>query len=234
MVMRVFIGQDSRELEAYDVAAATLLRHSNLYAEPLDDRSLRTQGLLWRPMLRQGNKLHDLISGVDQSTEFAQSRFLVPLLCRSGPALFVDCDVVILRNVTAMMTHCVGSNANKAVWVVKHHGLEWPKQKMDGQTQRIYPSKGWSSVMLFNCSHPAHRRLTLHDVNTRHRDDLHAFYWLHDDEIGQIPVQWNWLVGVAPKPENPGIAHFTLGGPWLPGWVPREHDEIWLKARREL
>jgi len=123
------------------------------------------------------------------------------------------------------------ADPSKAVMVVKHdHRQEG--MKMDNQPQQSYPRKNWSSVMLFNCNHSANRRLTVEDVNRRPGRDLHRFYWLHDDEIGELPPEWNWLVGVQPKPKHPKIAHYTLGGPWLPGWRPQEHDDLWLEAKR--
>jgi hypothetical protein len=101
---------------------------------------------------------------------------------------------------------------------------------MGGMIQTAYERKNWSSVMLFNCDHPANRRLTIEDVNGRPGRDLHAFYWLHDSEIGELPPTWNWLVNVTPKPVAPKLAHFTNGGPWIPNWEPAPHDEIWLGA----
>jgi hypothetical protein len=99
---------------------------------------------------------------------------------------------------------------------------------MDGQQQVAYARKNWSSVALWNCDHPANRRLSLVDVNERPGRDLHAFYWLHDDEIGELPARWNWLVGVQDKPEDPAIAHFTLG---TPDMVPNSpHADIWFNA----
>ncbi len=68
------------------------------------------------------------------------------------------------------------------------------------------------------------------DINSRPGRDLHAFYWLADDEIGDLQPQWNWLVNQTPRPQNLGIAHFTLGGPWLPGWKPAAHDDLWTEA----
>jgi hypothetical protein len=85
-------------------------------------------------------------------------------------------------------------------------------------------------VMLWNCDHPANQRLSLQDVNERPGRDLHRFYWLNDDEIGSLPREWNWLVNVTEKPKNPCIAHFTLGGPFTPGWLKADHDLIWLQA----
>jgi hypothetical protein len=220
--MRVVIGHDSREEGALDVALASLHRTSGIGADMLRTADMHERGLFWRPMLDGV----DIISGVRQSTEFAVSRFLVPVMLR-GVVLFTDCDVVFLRDVAYMPF-----DHTKAVSVVKHPPLVSAAGKMDGQTQRDYHRKNWSSVAMWNCDHPANRRLTLQDVNTRHRDYLHGFAWLHDDEIGELSPEWNWLVGVTPKPENPGIAHFTLGGPWLPNWARREHDDIWWGAQR--
>lgn len=231
-MMRAYIGFDPREHDAYRVAAKTLRETSGIEAEPLVEERLRAAGLLWRPVDRRG-RMHDLVSGADQSTEFAISRFLVPMLCQSGWALFADCDVVFLRDVRRMIEQSGATlGGHKAVYVVRHNHRPSEQWKMDGQAQAAYPRKNWSSVMLFDCDHPAHRRLSLYDVNSRPGRALHAFYWLHDDEIGELPREWNWLVGVQPKPERPAIAHFTLGGPFTPGWKGAEHDDIWMEAAK--
>ncbi len=103
---------------------------------------------------------------------------------------------------------------------------------MDGQAQLSYPRKNWSSVMLINCDHHAWERVGLGLVNNLKGIDLHRFVFLDDEEIGELPAEWNWLVNVQPKPENPAIAHFTLGGPFIPGWKGAPHDEIWTNEHR--
>jgi hypothetical protein len=228
--VRAYIGFDPREAEAYRVAARTLRDTSGIEAEPLVEERLRATGLLWRPVDRRG-RMHDLVSGADQSTEFAISRFLVPMLCQSGWALFADCDVVFMRNVRGMLELGIGDEP-RAVYVVKHNHLPREQWKMDGQAQLAYSRKNWSSVIVWNCNHPAHRRLNLHTVNTMPGRWLHGFGWLHDSEIGELAPEWNWLVGVQPKPERPAIAHFTLGGPFTPGWKGAEHDDIWTEAAK--
>lgn len=227
--MRVYIGWDEREAEAYRVAADTLHETSGLVAEKLDSARLASHGLLTRISDHRGSQDYDLISNAPKATRFAVSRFLVPILCQSRWALFMDCDMVVLANVHRMLEEV---EPGKAVYVVQHDHRPAEQWKMVNQAQTAYPRKNWSSVMLFDCEHPANRRLTLWDVNHRPGRDLHAFYWLADDEIGALDASWNWLVGVQPKPEQPRIAHFTLGGPWLPGWKPAEHDDLWLEAAR--
>jgi hypothetical protein len=227
--MRVLIGRDEREREAWSVAAHSLWMTSHIQAEPLVESDLRARGLFWRPVDRRGGRMHDIISGDDCSTQFSVLRFLAPLLGMRGWVLFTDCDVVFFRGVRYMPR-----DPQFAVMVVKHKHSPRSKTKMDAQTQRTYLRKNWSSVMLVNCEHAANRRLTLNDVNTRHRDELHALYWLHDSEIGELPPDWNWLVGEQPMPKDCGIAHFTLGGPFTTGWRGAEHDDLWKAAQRRM
>jgi lipopolysaccharide biosynthesis glycosyltransferase len=226
--VRVFIGYDSREQAAYEVAVNSLRAHRwDANAIPLRLERLASVGLLRRSMDARG-QLYDLPSNAPCSTEFAISRFLVPIICQSGWALCVDCDVVFLGDVAELFAL---ADPTKAVMVVKHQ-QSGGGMKMDGQVQTHYARKNWSSVVLWNCDHPANRRLSLQDVNERPGRDLHAFYWLADAEIGELPAKWNWLVNVEPKPADAKIAHFTQGGPWLPTWHGADHDEIWLRASR--
>ncbi len=221
--MRIYIGYDPAEQEAYRVAVKTLGQYTKTTPEPLSADRLQATGLLRRAVDKRG-QMYDMASNAPCSTEFAVWRFLVPILCQSGWALFTDCDVVFMANPRELLAV---ADPDKAVMVVKHqhfgHGT-----KMGGMAQTHYSRKNWSSVMLFNCDHPANLRLLLQDVNERPGRDLHAFYWLHDSEIGELPTEWNWLVNVTAKPEYPKIAHYTLGGPWIEGWKPAEHDELWL------
>lgn len=229
-VLRVYIGFDSRETVAYDVAKASLLEHASapVVITPLMLERLQASGLSERPYRIYRNSVWDVISDAPVSTEFANTRFLVPLLAQTGWALFTDCDVVFLADVAELFAQ---ADSRYAVMCVKHQHQPTETEKMDGQVQTSYPRKNWSSVVLFNCDHPAHQNLTLARINNAPGRDLHAFYWLQDHEIGELDAGWNWLVGAQPKPLNPKIAHFTLGGPWLAEWKASEHDQLWLDCQ---
>jgi hypothetical protein len=56
---------------------------------------------------------------------------------------------------------------------------------------------------------------------------LHRFCWLEDDEIGELPVEWNWLVGHSDPEVNPKNVHFTDGGPWFQGFENVPHADEW-------
>lgn len=227
---RIYIGFDSREPDAYLVAESSLRRRakSPVSVTPLNGHRLAESGLLRRPMDTRGNRF-DFLSGAPCSTEFAISRFLVPILAQTGWALFVDSDVVFLGDVGELFAL---ADPDYAVMVVKHAPYGGG-QKMGGQAQLAYPRKGWSSVVLWNCDHPANRRLSLVDVQERRGFDLHGFYWLADYEIGELPESWNWLVNVVPPPDYARLAHFTEGGPFLSSWNGAPYDAIWTEAYRE-
>ncbi len=230
--MKAYIGYDPNERLAAKVASSTLFETSGIVAEYLIESELRARGLYARQVDKRNGQPYDLISNAPCSTEFATSRFLVPILCQTGWALFTDCDMVFLRSVEELPE----LDPSKAIYVVKHPATVHDNamhEKMCGLIQTFYQRKNWSSVMIFNCDHPANRRLSLNDVNTRPGRDLHAFYWLADDEIGELPGEWNWLVGLQPMPDDPAIAHFTLGGPWFKNWQSQQYDHIWIDARAQ-
>lgn len=226
---KVYIGSDSREQSAYRVTLRSLLRHSSIPLEvtPLDSERLAHSGLLRRVTDRRG-QIYDLQSNAPASTDFHASRFLTPILAQNGFCLFIDCDMLFMADVAELFAL---ADPSKAVMVVKHHNGHEAGLKMDGQQQVLYPRKNWSSCMLFNADHPANRRLTLQDVNERPGRDLHAFFWLHDDEIGELPAEWNVLIGIHELPEKPKLVHYTLGTPDI---VDSEHAELWLREYAEL
>lgn len=226
----VFIGYDPREHSAYNVAAHSILRRSeNVLIHPLSLPLLTAY--VNRPIENRNGQLWCKISDAPMSTEFANSRFTVPFIQREGWALFIDCDMVCLSDINKLFDLC---DDDYAVMVVKHGEKDWAASKMNGLRQPAYPRKNWSSVMLINCGHPSHARLRAMDrIYHWPGRDLHAFKWLDDDEIGELPPEWNYLVGVDPIEEasKAKLMHFTLGGPWFPNWKERPLDNIWNAER---
>lgn len=229
--LQVFLGYDPVEHEAAMVCAASLRRVTNGEIEPvfLKQDRLRAAGLYTRAEDWRGQK-YDFASQSTMSTQFSNSRFLTPILGQSGFALFCDTDMAFFEDPRAMLSEVV-DECDCAVYCVQHfhHGSE--PSKMMGMAQTQYPRKNWSSVMLFDCDHPANQRLSLWDVNNRPGSDLHQFYWLNNDEIGSLDARWNQLVGVRPTISAEGIVHWTLGGPWFAGWPGAAHDDLWLAER---
>ena len=61
--------------------------------------------------------------------------------------------------------------------------------------------------------------------------------WLDDDEVGEVPFVWNFLVGhnrVDPADEAgtaPRAIHYTSGGPWFERYRDCEFADLWVQER---
>lgn len=226
--LRVFVGYDSRERVAYDVCVQSLRDHASipLVIEPLDERRLRHAGLYRREWRYEEGQFIDMHDRRPWSTEFAFTRFLVPALCQwHGVALFCDCDFLWRADVAELAELF---DPAFAVQCVQHHHEPVETVKMEGQAQGRYLRKNWSSLMLWNCGHPANLLLTPHKVNLERGQWLHAFSWAEPHEIGALPEAWNYLVDVNEAwILEPKAAHFTLGIPTMPGRADDEFADEW-------
>ncbi|GJM87114.1 hypothetical protein PR202_ga03038 [Eleusine coracana subsp. coracana] len=226
---RVFVGYDSREDIAYRVCRRSLLRHASIPVEviPIVQQDLRSSGLYWRER------------GPTESTEFSFTRFLTPYLAGyRGWALFVDCDFLFLADVAELAEYMAAAAPDLAVLCVHHDYTPTEATKMDGAVQTAYPRKNWSSMVLFNCAHPKNKAaLTPEAVSAQTGAFLHRFMWLEDDEIGEVPFVWNFLVGhnrVDPADlagTTPRAIHYTSGGPWSERYKDCEFADLWVQER---
>ena len=222
--LRIYVGWDSREDIAYQACKKSIEYHASVPVEiiPLKQKLLRRDGVYTRPV----DKL--------ASTEFTFTRFLVPELAEfDGWALFIDCDFIFLDDVKKLFDQ---ANNKYAVMCAQHNYTPKKTTKMDGQIQHVYPRKNWSSMMLFNCSHPNTKGLTRHVVNNATNDGafFHRLTWTPDKFIGELSHEWNWLVGVYDEPEDgtPKALHYTDGGPWFPEYENCEYANEYYKMER--
>lgn len=216
------MGYDYREDLAYKVAKYSIERRTNS-TEVIKLKLQDYPDLLTRKVEMRGNQMWCPISDAPVGTEFTFTRFLIPHLT-SGWALFVDCDIICLDDVSKIFDF---ADDKYAVMCVKHDYVPKEEIHMVDQIQTKYFRKNWASVMLFNCDHPANKRLTLDVINTWPGRDLHGLKWLSDNEIGDLPSVWNHLVDVDYPVDDVKIMHYTLGGPWLNGWKDVDSDKIW-------
>ncbi len=216
MSLKIFIGWDSRETEAYKVCVKSLKKYASqeLDITPIVKDTLIETGEYYRPQPEAG------------SVEFTYTRFLVPYLANyDGWALFIDCDFLFTRDVSELFDM---TNDKYALMCAKHDYVPKNSIKMDGQKQVSYPRKNWSSCILWNCGHPANIILNPDVVSKESGAFLHRFYWLPDESIGDIPLEWNWLEGEYDKPDTPPAAiHFTNGGPWFENYQNTDYADLW-------
>lgn len=232
-LLPIFIGYDPREHDAYMVAKHSIERRASVPVLISPIYLPHTNPTLHRPIEKRNGRMYCPISDAPMATEFAISRFCVPFIQREGWALFIDCDMLCLTDISSLFAM---ADDRYAVMVVKHKHENGDDVKMDNQVQTYYKRKNQSSLMLINCSHPANRRLTIDNLNRWPGRDLHAFKWLEESEIGYLPIYWNFLVNVTIEGNisDAKMLHYTLGGPFLEGWKGAAHDDLWMKEYRTL
>ena len=214
--LKIFIGYDPKEAVAFHVLCHSLLERSSnpISITPINLRNLRQ---LYK-------RQHDQ----RQSNEFSFSRFLVPYLCDyEGFGIYMDCDMLAIGDIGTILNDI---DKNHAVSVVKHDYESKVKVKYLGNKQYSYPRKNWSSFIVWNCSHPSNASVSPEFVGEADAATLHRFLWLKDEEIGELSVEWNWLVG---EYENPSasikVLHWTLGGPYFDEYLNTEFSDEWKK-----
>ena len=230
-IIPYYIGYDRTEDEAYQVCRWSMARRSCLpvHSIKLEQSALRRNGLYRRAP--EANSMLDSFDHKPFSTEFSFTRFLVPALCQyEGWALFSDCDFLWLSDPAKLWAL---RDDKYAVMVVKHFHQPKETSKMQGQAQQVYPRKNWSSLILWNCAHPANKLLTVDAINIESGSWLHGFSWLNDEEIGSLPEGWNFLEGHSTGAEIDAL-HYTRGGPWFSECMTVDYADLWLKEREEM
>lgn len=217
---KIFIGYDPVESVAWHTLAHSILSRSSIPVSfiPVNIRNLK--------------EIYKRQRDPKQSNEFSFSRFLVPYLSNyEGYALFMDCDMM-LRTDIAELEKVIDEQPGKAVYCVQHSYKPHDTVKYLDTVQYEYPRKNWSSVVLWNCAHPSNKVVDADFVNNAAALDLHRFTWLKDEEIGELDVRWNWLVGeYANPPEDVKNVHWTVGGPYFKEYENVDFSEEWFEER---
>jgi lipopolysaccharide biosynthesis glycosyltransferase len=214
----IVVGFDQREAVAYHTFAQSVLEKSSL-------------PILFLPLsmntLRGYKETHN-----DKSNDFVYSRFLTPYLHNfEGWAIFADGDMVCQSDIKELWDL---RDETKALQVVMHDYKTKFNQKYLGNTNENYPRKNWSSLILWNCSHPKHKILTPDFISSQTGKYLHRFSWLDDKEIGELPIDWNWLAIEYPNNPRAKIIHYTLGTPCFKDYRNTEMAGAWHEIQKKV
>ena len=149
------------------------------------------------PMTRQG------------LTPFTYSRFLTPWLCGyQGWAMFMDIDYLCLADIAELFAL---TDDRYAAMVSKN------VKKFE-----------WASMIVFNCGHPANRILTPEYVeDPKQCRQPHGLDWLTPDLIGDLPREWNHLVGYDAPRSDAKLVHYTQGMPIFQETAGSEYTDEW-------
>ena len=210
-MINLFVGFDPREAVAYHVFCNSIIQNTSV---PVQITPLVLS------QLQEFNETHD-----DRSNDFVYSRFLTPYLSDfKGWAIFADGDMICQGDLKELIDM---ADPSKAVMVVKHDYQTKATQKYLGNINENYPRKNWSSVILWNCDHPKHKILTPDFVSKQTGKFLHRFSWLDDQDIGELPLEWNWLASEYRVNREAKLIHFTLGTPCFKDYRNSDMADIW-------
>jgi len=214
-MLKVVIGYDrTNRIPAY-TAAESIMQHAS---QPVNFTFLH------RNMLKEFTRPR----GIFDSTEFSNSRFLTPYLHNyEGWSLFIDNDVVVQADIIELFKL---ADNRYSIMCVKHNYEPKTDKKFLNQQQTKYQYKNWSSVMLFN--NGKCKKLTLDYINKTSGLNLHQFRWLQSqDEIGSLPLEWNYLVDNDNQTTNtPKLIHYTEGGPYFTDTRNCEYADKWFNV----
>lgn len=216
--IKIVVGFDQREAIAYHTFSQSVLEKSSL-------------PVLFLPLsmntLKGYKETHN-----DKSNDFVYSRFLTPYLHNfEGWAIFADGDMVCQSDIKELWDL---RDETKALQVVMHDYKTKFNQKYLGNTNENYPRKNWSSLILWNCSHPKHKVLTPDFISSQTGKYLHRFSWLDDEDIGELPIDWNWLAIEYPDNPKAKIIHYTLGTPCFKDYRNTEMAVTWHEVQQKV
>lgn len=214
-MINIFIGYDHREAIAYHVCANSIIRHSS---KPVSLTPLALKNM------QDYEEKH-----TDGSNQFIYSRFLVPHLMEyKGWAIFMDGDMLLRDDIEKLWAL---RDETKAVQVVKHNYKTKLSEKYLGAKNEDYPRKNWSSVILWNCGHPANAVVTPEFIQTATGAQVHRFTWLNDELIGELPIEWNWLPDELGPNQEAKLLHYTLGTPSFHDFATTPMGDEWHRER---
>jgi hypothetical protein len=217
----IAIGYDIRESIAYHVLEQSIINRTSVPVAiiPLASRLLENF---------DGQR--------DGTNAFIYSRFLVPeMMDYQGWALYMDADMLVRRDLAELWAL---RDESKAVMVVQHDYHTQHRRKLIGTPMECdnadYPKKNHSSLILWNCGHPSNRIVNREFVSESPGSVLHRFQWLRDEEIGALPIEWNWLCGEYPLTLEAKNVHFTLGAPCFSHYSKCDYASEWKGMREEV
>ena len=147
----------------------------------------------------------DWIAGFTRNglTAFTFRRYLAPYLCGfEGVSVFMDGDIVVRGDVHELASFI---EPGQAVAVASHVArFEWP------------------SVMVFNNS--LCHQLTPEWVNDP-KTAPQSLSWAQ--VLGDLPPEWNHVVGYEPHNEDAKLIHYTAGIPCWPETKECPHSDKW-------
>src|SRR5678809_320574 len=206
----LFVGYDHKEAVAYSVFCHSVLARTKAEVAFIPLTGEKVQG---------------------SSNRFNAVRFeIAERLGFKGWGIWADGDMLCRADIQELWDL---RERDCDVMVVKHEYSTKHPIKFLGQENHDYPRKNWSSLMLVNAGNYPWRKITKDYIAQAKPSHLHRFEFLKDERIGDLPKEWNWLVGEYEHNQQAKLAHFTIGVPCWSKYRDCDYADEWrteLKA----
>jgi hypothetical protein len=204
---RIYVGWDSRDQRALDVCLFSIQRHASDLVEIVPLKPKAVAALCGPAPDPDGAKQ-------------ARARFLVPALNGfSGWAAFVSSDMLFQADIYELWSLRDDRYAVMGVAAENRGG---------GQAAQR------SSLLLWNCGHPANGALTPQTVAATRVDQLGRYEWLDRDQIGAFPGAWCWREGVSDPDLTPKAIEFAPAKPWSDEAEICRYADRWLDEAERI
>lgn len=209
--IEIFVGYDPREAVAYSVFCHSVLSRTKAQVS-------------FTPICGS------LEPGA--SNTFSRARFEIAFrLGYKGWGLWAESDMLCRADIAELWSL---REPQYDVMCVQHsYSTKWPLKYL-GQANEDYPRKQWSSLFLVNAGNYPWRKLTPEYVAKAKPSHLHRFEFLKDERIGDLPAEWNHIVGENEPREDVKIAHFSIGTPCWKQYQSWPYAQEWLKEREAM
>lgn len=209
-MIKLFCGFDAREAVGFHVFVDSVIERAS---KPVEIIPLASMGL------PQG------------SNSFTLSRFLVPHLCGyKGHAIFADASDMLMLGDVAKLDALF--DPAFSVQVVKHpnyrtrHPRKYVGTGMECENLD-YARKNWASLMLINCKPRSWWPCNPYQMANVDTLTRLQFGWMADDEIGELPKEWNVLVDEGQDDTGAKLLHWTAGIPAFPNYRDAPRADTW-------
>jgi hypothetical protein len=204
---RIYVGWDCRDQRALDVCLFSIQRHASDLVEivPLKPKAVAA------------------LCGPERDPEGVKqrrARFLVPALNGfAGWAAFVSSDMLFQADIYEL-------------WSLRDD--RYAVMSVAAENRGKAQSAPRSSLLLWNCGHPANRALTPQMVAATDLDRLVRYGWLDHDLIGHFPAAWCWRDGVSDPDLTPKAIEFAPAKPWSNDAEICRYADRWLNEAERI
>lgn len=216
-MIKLFCGYDHRESLGWHVFVQSVIDRAS---QPVEFIPLAAMGL------------------PEGSNAFTLSRFLIPYLCGfQGHAIFMDASDMLVHGDVAELDSLF--DKQYAVQVVKHPDYKTKhRTKYKGTDMECpnldYRRKNWASVMLINCEHEAWADATPSLIGIKGALSELQLSCFAEDEVGDLPNEWNRLVDEGQPVGGAKVIHWTAGSPMFQHYHDAPCADAWHRARTDM